>query len=91
MRRATVTAALLIFDETAICLGRLGTMYGFENFGVVPDIVTLGKGLGGGVFPLAAMIARRDFDQAGNIRPRPLHAREKPHRLRCRTGRHRDH
>ena len=59
--------ALLIFDETAVCLGRTGTMFAFENFGVVPDIVTLGKGLGGGVFPLAAMVARRDFDRAGNI------------------------
>ncbi|WP_419785485.1 aspartate aminotransferase family protein [Pseudodesulfovibrio sp.] len=59
--------ALLIFDETAVCLGRTGTMFAFENFGVVPDIVTLGKGLGGGIFPLAAIIARRDFDQAGDI------------------------
>jgi len=59
--------ALLIFDETAICLGRLGTMYGFENFDVVPDIVTLGKGLGGGIFPLAAMIARHDLNKAGDI------------------------
>ncbi|MGE4290727.1 MAG: aspartate aminotransferase family protein [Desulfovibrio sp.] len=59
--------ALLIFDETALCLGRTGTMYAFENFGVVPDIVTLGKGLGGGVFPLAAMLARTDLDRAGDI------------------------
>lgn len=59
--------ALLIFDETALCLGRLGTMYGFENFGVVPDMVVLGKGLGGGVFPLAALVARRDLDRAGEI------------------------
>jgi len=59
--------ALLIFDETALCLGRAGTMFAFENFGAIPDIVTLGKGLGGGVFPLAAMVAREDFDQAGDI------------------------
>ena len=64
--------ALLIFDETALCLGRLGTMYGFENFGavpevLVPDMVVLGKGLGGGVFPLAALVARRDLDRAGDI------------------------
>ena len=42
-------------------------MFAFENFGAVPDIVTLGKGLGGGVFPLAAMVARTDFDRAGDI------------------------
>jgi 4-aminobutyrate aminotransferase len=56
--------ALLIFDETAVCLGRTGRMFAFENFDVVPDIVTLGKGLGGGVIPFAAMIARRDLDVA---------------------------
>lgn len=59
--------ALLVFDETAVCLGRTGTMYAFENFGAVPDIVTLGKGLGGGVFPLAAIVARRGLDCAGDV------------------------
>lgn len=56
--------ALLILDETAVCLGRTGKMFAFENFDVVPDIVTLGKGLGGGILPFAAMIARRDLDVA---------------------------
>jgi 4-aminobutyrate aminotransferase len=56
--------ALLVLDETAICLGRTGKMFAFENFDVVPDIVTLGKGLGGGVIPFAAIIARRDLDVA---------------------------
>jgi 4-aminobutyrate aminotransferase len=59
--------ALLVFDETAVCLGRTGTMFAFEHFGVEPDIVALGKGLGGGVLPLAAMIARTDFDRAGDV------------------------
>ena len=56
--------ALLVLDETAVCLGRTGKMFAFENFDVVPDIVTLGKGLGGGVIPFAAMIAREDLDLA---------------------------
>ena len=56
--------ALLVFDETAVCLGRTGKMFAFQNFDVVPDIVTLGKGLGGGVIPFAAMIARTDLDVA---------------------------
>jgi 4-aminobutyrate aminotransferase-like enzyme len=56
--------ALLVFDETAVCLGRTGRMFAFQHFDVVPDIVTLGKGLGGGVIPFAAMIARRDLDVA---------------------------
>ncbi|BBO78355.1 aspartate aminotransferase family protein [Desulfosarcina widdelii] len=56
--------ALLIFDETAVCLGRTGRMFAFEHDAVVPDILVLGKGLGGGVFPLAAMVARTDLDMA---------------------------
>jgi 4-aminobutyrate aminotransferase len=39
-------------------------MFTFENFGVIPDIVAIGKGLGGGVLPLAAIIAREDLDVA---------------------------
>jgi 4-aminobutyrate aminotransferase len=58
--------ALLILDEIPICLGRTGRMFAFEHYGIVPDMVVLGKGLGGGVFPLAALIARSDFDVAGD-------------------------
>ncbi|HEX8012609.1 MAG TPA: aspartate aminotransferase family protein [Casimicrobiaceae bacterium] len=57
---------LLILDEIPICLGRTGTMFAFENYGIVPDMVVLGKGLGGGVFPMAALIARADLDIAGD-------------------------
>ena len=39
-------------------------MFAFEHDAVVPDILVLGKGLGGGVFPLAAMVARTDLDMA---------------------------
>ena len=58
--------ALLIFDEIPHCLGRTGTMFTFENFGVTPDIVAIGKGLGGGIFPLAAVIAREELDVAAD-------------------------
>src|SRR5512137_1714691 len=58
--------ALLILDEVPICLGRTGTMYAFEHYGIVPDMVVLGKGLGGAVFPMAALIARRDLDVAAD-------------------------
>jgi (R)-1-hydroxy-2-aminoethylphosphonate ammonia-lyase len=58
--------ALLIFDEIPHSLGRTGKMFTFENFGVIPDIVVIGKGLGGGVLPLAAMIAGDNLDVAGN-------------------------
>ena len=58
--------ALLIFDEIPHALGRTGKMFTFENFDIVPDIVVIGKGLGGGVFPLAAMIASEALDVAGD-------------------------
>jgi 4-aminobutyrate aminotransferase len=60
------TGALLILDEIPICLGRTGTMFAFQNFSIVPDMVVLGKGLGGGVFPMAALIVRADLDIAGD-------------------------
>jgi 4-aminobutyrate aminotransferase len=55
---------LLILDEIPIGLGRTGKFFAFEHFGVVPDIVVLGKGLGGGVFPLAGIIAREGLNIA---------------------------
>jgi 4-aminobutyrate aminotransferase len=58
--------ALLIFDEIPHSLGRTGEMFTFENFGVCPDIVVIGKGLGGGVFPMAAVIAREALDIAAH-------------------------
>jgi len=58
--------ALLILDEVPICLGRTGRMFAFEHYSIVPDMVVLGKGLGGAVFPLAALIARSDHDIAAD-------------------------
>ena len=54
--------ALLILDEIPHCLGRTGKMFTCEHYDVVPDMLVIGKGLGGGVFPLAALIAREDLD-----------------------------
>lgn len=56
--------ALLILDETAVCLGRAGRMFASQVYDVVPDILVLGKGLGGGIFPLAAIVAREELDCA---------------------------
>lgn len=58
--------ALLIFDEIPIGLGRTGRMFACEHFGVVPDMLVLGKGLGGGVLPLAALVARQELDVAAS-------------------------
>ena len=56
--------ALLILDEIPTCLGRTGAMFAVEHFGIVPDMLVIGKGLGGGVFPLAALLAREGLNSA---------------------------
>ncbi len=58
--------ALLIFDEIPHCLGRTGKMFTSEHYDVVPDMIVIGKGLGGGIFPMAALIAREGLDVAAN-------------------------
>jgi 4-aminobutyrate aminotransferase len=58
--------ALLILDEIPIGLGRTGKFFAFEHFGIVPDIAVLGKGLGGGIFPLAGIVARENLNIAAD-------------------------
>ena len=50
---------LLIFDEIIVGAGRTGHMFAAETFGVVPDMVCLGKGISGGYAPLSALICRK--------------------------------
>lgn len=50
---------LLIFDEVQCGMGRTGSLFAYQRYGVKPDIVTLAKGLGGG-FPIGAMIATEE-------------------------------
>lgn len=56
--------ALLILDEIPTGLGRTGKMFACEHYGIVPDMLVLGKALGGGVMPLAALIARNSLNVA---------------------------
>ncbi len=58
---------LLILDEIPIALGRTGKMFAFENFNIEPDILCLGKGLGGGIIPFAAMVCREKYNVAQDI------------------------
>jgi 4-aminobutyrate aminotransferase len=59
--------ALLILDEIPMGLGRTGKMFACEHYEVTPDILVLGKGLGGGVFPLAAMLCREGLNVAARM------------------------
>lgn len=61
--------ALLIFDEIGAGLGRTGRMYAFEHFRVMPDMLCLGKSLGGGVVPTAAVAVREAMNVAGSQSP----------------------
>lgn len=54
--------ALLIFDEVQTGMGRLGTLFAYEHYGVVPDVMTIAKAIGCG-FPLAAMLATANAAQ----------------------------
>ena len=68
---------LLIVDEIQTGMGRTGKLFGYEHAGIEPDIMTLGKGLGGGV-PLAALLACEAVccfepgDQGGTFNGNPL-------------------
>ena len=70
---------LLIVDEIQTGIGRTGRLFGYEHAGIQPDIMTLGKGLGGGV-PIAALVASGSAscfeygDQGGTFNGAPLMA-----------------
>jgi acetylornithine/N-succinyldiaminopimelate aminotransferase len=58
--RCKETGTLLILDEIQAGFGRTGQLWGFQNFNVIPDILLLGKALGGGM-PLGAFIAAKEL------------------------------
>jgi 4-aminobutyrate aminotransferase len=61
-RSCDETGTVLIFDEIPTGLGRTGRLFSSEHEGVVPDILVLGKGLGGAALPVAAVVTREEFD-----------------------------
>ena len=61
-KRCTEVGALLVFDEIQVGYGRTGSLWAFEQYGVVPDVLLLAKGMGGGM-PIGAFIASREVMQ----------------------------
>jgi acetylornithine/succinyldiaminopimelate/putrescine aminotransferase len=62
-KKCSSTGTLLVLDEIQAGFGRTGKLWGFEHFDIVPDVLLLGKALGGGM-PLGAFIADRKLMQA---------------------------
>lgn len=58
--RCNETGVLLIFDEIQVGIGRTGKMFAFEHYGVIPDVLTLGKALGGGM-PVGAFVSSKEM------------------------------
>ncbi len=58
---------LLILDEIPIAFGRTGKMFAFEHYGIEPDIICLGKGLGAGIIPIAAIVTKNEYNVAEEV------------------------
>lgn len=57
----------LIFDEIPTAFGRTGKMFAFQNYDIEPDILVIGKGLGGSLYPISAVIAKPEFNVCQDI------------------------
>jgi acetylornithine/N-succinyldiaminopimelate aminotransferase len=66
--KCKATGTLLVFDEAQCGFGRAGTLWGFEQYGIVPDILLLAKAVGGGM-PLGAFISSNDIMQTLSHNP----------------------
>jgi putrescine aminotransferase len=65
----TENRTLLIIDEVQAGLGRTGKNWAFEHFDIIPDMVVLGKGLSGGLYPMSATVIREPFMKIFNENP----------------------
>jgi acetylornithine/succinyldiaminopimelate/putrescine aminotransferase len=63
------TGALLIVDEVQTGLGRTGRLWGIEHFGVAPDIMVVGKGLSGGIYPISATCFKAQYEAVFHADP----------------------
>ncbi|RYY37410.1 MAG: aspartate aminotransferase family protein [Sphingobacteriaceae bacterium] len=58
---------LLVLDEIPIGMGRTGAMFAYQHYGIVPDILVLGKGLGAGIIPMAAIVCKEELNVAAQV------------------------
>ena len=66
--RCDETGTLLIFDEVQAGYGRTGSLFAFEQYGVIPDILLLAKGMGGGM-PIGAFVANQEVMKTLSVNP----------------------
>ena len=59
-KRCEQVGALMIIDEIQPGFGRTGKLFGFENYNVIPDVIIIGKGMGGGM-PVGAFVAKEEY------------------------------
>ncbi len=71
-KRCEEVGALLILDEIQPGFGRTGTLFAFEHYGIVPDILVMGKGMGGGV-PVGAFMSSREIMESLSHSPKLGH------------------
>lgn len=67
-KKCNETGALLIFDEVQTGFGRSGSLFAFQRFGVIPDIFTIAKGMGGGM-PIGAFVSSKEIMQCLKTNP----------------------
>ena len=68
---------LLVFDEIQAGFGRSGKLFGFEHYGIVPDLMLLGKGISGSL-PVSAIVGRKDVMESLRAQPNDEHAYGQP-------------
>ena len=71
-QKCNETGTLLILDEIQTCYGRLGTLFGFEKYNVIPDILCIAKGMGAGM-PIGAFISTWDLMNLLTFEPKLGH------------------
>ncbi|MFC9247590.1 aspartate aminotransferase family protein [Streptomyces sp. NPDC057136] len=85
-RLCTEAGALLILDEMQTAFGRCGTFFAYEQFGIVPDLVCVGKAFGGGVLPVSAVLGTEEVWGVLRVLPSTFGSSLGGNPLSCRVG-----